>query len=343
MKKVLILPLFVMAALVSQAWGEYASCASELGNTYYCDWGTGCYEINKGQADNENCQTKFNECKDVGYLYTGVTNTGANNKCNGTWAEQGNDPSFNGGVKIWCKWDTSCQSLKNQTDLDNCISNGSVFSGVPDAGVGDGKTCTGGTWTGQGKNPNLTIIGCCKWDTETNCYPIMSNETNKVESCKSGANKYWNVTTCPTSCPSTPPTYGGTSSSSAGSNTQSSSGGGGNTQSSSGSGGGNTQSSSGGGGGNTQSSSSGGGGNPIISYNSAPAIGLNVTHFARSLQIASGKDATVSLFDIRGKQMFSQKVLSGTTTISLASQRQGIYYAVVRSGSQKQVVKIILK
>jgi len=101
--------------------------------------------------------------------------------------------------------------------------------------------------------------------------------------------------------------------------------------------GGGTSSSSGGDG------SSGGGFEPIISYNSATVTGLNVVHFARSLKIASGKDATVSLFDMHGKQVFSKKVFSGITTISLEKQRQGVYYAVVKSDSQKQTVKVILK
>jgi len=70
---------------------------------------------------------------------------------------------------------------------------------------------------------------------------------------------------------------------------------------------------------------------------------LNVVHFAHSLQIASGKDATVALFDMRGKQVFSQNVFSGTTTINLANQKQGIYYAVVKSESHKQTVKVVLK
>jgi hypothetical protein len=82
---------------------------------------------------------------------------------------------------------------------------------------------------------------------------------------------------------------------------------------------------------------------PIISYNNTPVLGLNVVHFAHSLQIASGKDATVALFDISGKQVLSQKVLSGTTTINLGNQKQGVYYAVAKSGSQKQIVKIVLK
>jgi len=90
-------------------------------------------------------------------------------------------------------------------------------------------------------------------------------------------------------------------------------------------------------------SSSSGGNSPIISYNGAAVTGLNVVHFARSLQIASGKDATVSLFDMHGKQVFSQKVSSGTTIISLEKQKQGVYYAIVKSGSQKQTVKVVLK
>jgi len=90
-------------------------------------------------------------------------------------------------------------------------------------------------------------------------------------------------------------------------------------------------------------SSSSRGNQTVISYKEVSITGLNVTHFARSLQIASGKDATVSLFDMHGKQVLSQKVFSGITTISLEEQRQGVYYAVTQSGSQKQTVKIVLK
>jgi hypothetical protein len=117
----------------------------------------------------------------------------------------------------------------------------------------------------------------------------------------------------------------------------SSSSGSGDGSSSSGNGG--SSSSSGGG----TSSSSDDGLDPIISYSNVPITGLNVVSFANSLQIASGKDAAVSLFNLRGEQVLSQKVLSGTTTISLKSQKQGFYYAVVKAGSQKKVVKVVLK
>jgi len=88
--------------------------------------------------------------------------------------------------------------------------------------------------------------------------------------------------------------------------------------------------------------SSSSGGTPILS-NGVTITGLNVAHFARNLHIASGKDATVSLFDMHGKQVFSKKVLAGESVVSLENQRQGVYYAVVRSGSLKQTVKVVLK
>jgi len=68
-----------------------------------------------------------------------------------------------------------------------------------------------------------------------------------------------------------------------------------------------------------------------------------VVNFARNLRIASDKNATIYLFDINGKQVLSQKVLKGTTTISLGKQKVGVYYAVAKSDSQKQIVKIVLK
>jgi len=91
------------------------------------------------------------------------------------------------------------------------------------------------------------------------------------------------------------------------------------------------------------SSSSSGETDPIISYNRAPVVGLSVVNFARNLRIASDKNATIYLFDINGKQVLSQKVLKGTTTISLGKQKVGVYYAVAKSDSQKQIVKIVLK
>jgi len=216
--------------------------------------------------------------------------------------------------------------------LDACKKDGELYTFNSKASIWDN--------TPYGKGADIKCINnggtlaftnsChkwCKYTGKTSCDDVKADPTGQygtatadctaaIANCSSGGQLYDNA-----DC--------------GGGATSSASGGGGNSSNSSGGG---YSSNSGGGG-----YSSSGGGTPIISYNNAPIAGLNVAYFARSLQIASGKDATVSLFDIRGKQMFSQKVLSGTTTISLANQKQGVYYAVVRSASQKQTMKIILK
>jgi len=354
MKKFLLLPLLAVMALASQAWGVYSVCTGSYAGS--CKWSlaatAGCDKIAIDPDESwskATCKEAYENCEANGYLYS-------DDACK-TWSSKGNDPAFNNGVAIWCRWASSCQPIKNETTLASCIRDGYVFKTVPDAGVStsenDGKTCAGGTWTGQGRNPNAAVLGCCKWSGESNCYPIYDDidpidgesGATKVTNCKSGSNKFWAGSgTCPLACPTTTPTYpppassssaavSGTSSSSVGSSASSSSVGGSSSSVGSGS------SSSGVGG----SSSSGESTDPIISYNKAPVVGLSVVHYARSLQIASGKEAIVALFDMQGKQVFSQKVLSGTTTISLEKQRQGIYYAVVSSGSQKQTVKVVLK
>jgi hypothetical protein len=85
----------------------------------------------------------------------------------------------------------------------------------------------------------------------------------------------------------------------------------------------------------------GGTGSPIIS--GASVAGLTVLAQNGSLHISSQKDADVSLFDMSGKQVFSQNVAKGYNTLSLNGYKQGVYFAVVSSGSSKQTVKVILK
>ncbi len=306
MKKISTLPFFALIALVSQAWGEYASCAAALGNTYFCQWPGGCYEINKGKTDAENCQTNYDNCKKDGYLYISVTsaNTGDGKKCNGTWANDGFDPGFNGGIAIWCQWSTGCQQIKHDSTLTKCESFGYIYINVADDDVGDGKICkNSGTWSGQGRDPNATSSSSIAAAT-----PSSSSTAATISSSSEAA----------TTVSSSSETTATTSSSSVGT-----------TQSSSSSG--------------TSPSSSSEGTDPIISHNRAPVFGLSVVNFARNLRIGSDKNATVSLFDINGKQVLSQKVQSGTTTISLEKQKVGVYYAVAKSGSQKQIVKIVLK
>jgi len=352
MKKILVLPLFALAVLASQAWAQdWVICTGQYAG--YCKWsltGTGCDQISSGPPPDgkATCELAYKNCKDNGYIYS-------NSGCT-TWSGEGNNPNFNNGVALWCKWATSCHPIKSETELISCDKDGSVFSGVPSSGVGDGKTCAGGTWTGQGKNPNAIQLGCCKWSTETNCYPIMEGPdptdgldgTTKVASCQTGSNKFWNGTiSCPETCPTSTPTYPKSSSSVASSSSRASSSSAGSSSSSSrgssSSVSGSSSSSSSSSSSISGNSSSSEGTDPIISHNNAPVVGLTVLHFASSLQIASDKNATVALFDIHGKQILSQKVLSGTTTINLQKQRQGVYYAVVKSDSNKQTVKIVLK
>jgi hypothetical protein len=61
------------------------------------------------------------------------------------------------------------------------------------------------------------------------------------------------------------------------------------------------------------------------------------------LHISALKDATVALFDMTGKQVLNEKLPAGYSTLSLKNQKQGVYFAVVSSGSSKQTVKVILK
>jgi len=346
MKRILTLPLFMAIALVSLAWGAYTVCTGD--HAGFCKWDTcGEIAIQPGESwSKETCEEAYNNCVENGYLYTDAACV--------TWSGKGNNPNFNDGVPIWCQWTTGCESIKNADELDNCKTNGSVYIDVTDAGKD--KKCDG-TWTG-GKDPNAVILGCCKWSTEENCYPIYDGENSEgvsgatqVTNCKSGSNIFWDGSgACPTSCPTTTPTYpvsspssspSGNSSSSAAPATPSSSSAAPATPSSS-SVAPTTPSSSSTGGGDI-SSSSGDGTDAIISHNNAPVFGLSVTGLARGLQIASDKNATISLFNMHGKRIFSQKVQSGTTTISLEKQKVGVYYAVAKSGSQKQLVKIVLK
>jgi hypothetical protein len=311
MNKFLMLPLFAMAALVSQAVAQetWTPCGGDKAG--YCKWGSACSPINTctGGAAGSDCANQKPTCDGVyqNCLDNSDTHTVYSDASCNTPKEVG--ATQNCGE--WCDWGTGgCWEIK--TDLtgkdgpatttcqeakDNCDAGGIRWSGA---------SCTGNKLGG-----NESCGKYCKWDTCTEIKPDPTGEfgtatancNEAIANCAENG-ELFNNSTC-TGTPVQP-------------------------------------SSSSGGGGNPGSSSSGG--TPIIvSYNGAPVTGLNVVHFANSLRIASSKDATVSLFDMRGKQVFGQKVFSGTTTINLENQKQGVYYAVITSGSQKQTVKVVLK
>jgi len=80
---------------------------------------------------------------------------------------------------------------------------------------------------------------------------------------------------------------------------------------------------------------------PIVSI--PKAQGLTVVPNGRSLHILSARDAHVSLYNLAGNRVFNSSVSKGNSTVSLANQKQGVYYAVVASGAQTQIVKVLLK
>jgi len=227
-----------------------------------------------------------------------------------------------------------------------CIGSGAALTG-------DVAPTAGTTWIASTDEfcPSSSNYYYCKWETCGALKTDKENATKPITTCEAAISnclsystdkKVYSNSTCTNvaispSSSSAAPTV--SSSSVGGAASSSSVGGAASSSSSVASGGGSSSSVVGG----SSSSGDGGGDEPIISYNKAPVVGLSVISFARSLQIASSKDATVALFDMQGKQVFSQKVLSGTTILSLAKQRQGVYYAVVTSGAQKQTVKVILK
>jgi hypothetical protein len=198
MKKTILLVAAMLLAFAQGAWAaDYDPCPSPYDG--FCYWpGDGCYQINTGTPDTPSrCPTEHEGCVKDGYLYkevkypTGKWGEGSTCKeLGGVWAEVGNDPNFNGGVFIWCKWATSCQSVKTDEEKANCIKNGSVFKTVPSTGIGNGTTCQGGTWTEEGRDPNAVMIGCCDWDNK-GCFAVY--ETTEWNKCKS-AERY---TTCP--------------------------------------------------------------------------------------------------------------------------------------------------
>jgi len=316
MKRILILPLLVIVALVSQAVAAGVDCKYPEDGTKLaaCEYSNplGCYSLNtenSGPVKNGTtvvcevgectCPQLTDACKKDGALYSFTTKPdiwktdpwGKGEKCGGT---NGGTLEYNSSCEKWCKWPTGCTEIKpNPTDTDNptttceaaiahCEDNGKLF------------------------NDKATCEAYVPPTPSSSSTPATTTSSSSVASGGSSSS----VAT------------GGSSSSDAG--TSSPSG---------------TSSSSGG----TGTSSSSGGTDAIISHNNAPVFGLSVTGLARGLQIASEKNATISLFNMKGKLVLRQKVQSGTTTIGLENQKAGVYYAVAKSDSQKQLVKIVLK
>jgi len=277
------------------------------------------------------------------------------------------------GGGTFCQFGTGCYEMSSEYSgtssctagtctcdqvIANCIANGSVFKGVTGLnesnGYGDNVICkdNGGTWTNEGASPDRTVLGCCKWETETSCYPIYSgldptdgeDGETKVKACSGGSNKYWSGSgACPTTCPTTTPTYDGSNPADgfccweaneyneykgycgpiAGETTLAKcETDGGSKVSSCGS---------------CQTSAP----TPILKFPTNQA--LIVAPYGRSLHISSVRDATVSLYDMSGVKVYSGKVRAGNSVFGLEKVASGSYYAIIQAGSESKKIPVILK
>ena len=297
--------------------------------------------------------------------------------CNTSGSEAGSNAPASVTV-AYCEWQgKDCHSVNNEYAPNTgktcseliaaCIRDGSLFSG-PGGNLNDalsaandyGKNircqAAGATWTGQGKNPNATALGCCKWSPGTECWTIWSGldadgveGSSKASECQSGANSFWNGA-CPAepSCPSGTPVYDG-SSNDCGNNyckwgstcekiTPDPSGQYGTATADCAAAIQNCQDNSGG---NHFTNSSCTGSQPILTIN--PNMGLIVATHGRALHISSDREASITLYTLGGQRVLSGKVSAGNKVFSLMGQNPGVYYAVVQSGSYTQTVNVVLK
>jgi len=205
MKKALMLPLFAVAALVSQAWAEV--CTGPSGANA-CEIGGGCYKYSTEYSNSEGvcevgsctCAQLVENCSTNGVWYSGVTGLdaapyGEGWKCSehgGTKVGGGNEP-----CGFYCKWATGCKEIK--TDI-NGVNNPSpiltctaaIAACDADASRYSNPSCTGDPVGGN----NKTSLGCCKFATDPTgkCWDVY--EAEKVTDCSGGENQFW-----PGACP----------------------------------------------------------------------------------------------------------------------------------------------
>ena len=83
---------------------------------------------------------------------------------------------------------------------------------------------------------------------------------------------------------------------------------------------------------------------PILQHNGmAKVTGLTLAPHSLGMQISTQKDAKLSIFDARGNMVYKSDVVAGINVVNLQDQKQGVYFAVVASGSLKQSLRVIVK
>jgi len=163
----------------------------ELSDTYSSSTDDNCGPAGEGYATLCTCEQVLANCAKNGAMYSGVTGLGPDNGYGATvtCAEMGGtkvgaagpEPCTSAsGEQLYCRWNTSCWDIKTDptgannsgtpvTSCDDAISgcktNGYVYTGVPSTGLGAGKQCEGGTFTGEGKDdsPDGAKI-LCYWE-----------------------------------------------------------------------------------------------------------------------------------------------------------------------------------
>jgi len=300
MRKSLLLPLFVVLGLVSQAWAQ--EHCKEGGQLAFCQWSGatgGCFTVNNEYEPNIGtpCATLIANCKKDGALYTGASVPsaltqspyGAGENCGAlglTKAAGGNE-----ACGFDCDWGAGgCWEIKTDVNGDN----GAVIATCAEAIANCDKdgvrySSTGGKCTGSVVGGIQSCNKWCKWPT--GCTEIKPDPTGQYgDVFATCAEAEANCTANGELFPSLAACNGNT---------------------------------------------------PIIT--TGRSIGLTVVPNGNTLYIISGKAATVELFSMNGAKVFSGKVAAGNNSLSLGKQRQGVYYAVVKSDSQKQTVKVVLK
>jgi hypothetical protein len=64
---------------------------------------------------------------------------------------------------------------------------------------------------------------------------------------------------------------------------------------------------------------------------------------AVNVQVASGTTAMLSIYDMKGKAISSQRVWQGSHVVQLQQLPRGLYVVQASNGSWKQTIKITIK
>lgn len=197
-----------------------------------------------------------------------------------------------------------------RTGDPGCQAHGWIFEGGTE---GAGTFCAGGTFTGEGRSTTppttSTVKGCCMWAETGSCNTMYTDQ--EVTDCNGGTNVNHGTAACPKDATNHDTCPGGVLPPPASQITP-----------------------------------------PPISQISpiilqpqgmTKVTGLTLAPHSLGMQISTQKDAKLSIFDARGNMVYKSDVVAGINVVNLQDQKQGVYFAVVASGSLKQSLRVIVK